>query len=119
MTDIVPITRALISVSDKAGLIPLAQALAAHGVEILSTGGSARALRDAGVPVKEVADHTGFPEILDGRVKTLVPQIHGGILGRRDLPEHRADGGARHRADRPGRGQPVSVRGNRRTRRPL
>ena len=90
MTDIVPITRALISVSDKAGLIPLAQALAAHGVEILSTGGSARALRDAGIPVKEVAEHTGFPEILDGRVKTLVPQIHGGILGRRDLPEHRA-----------------------------
>ena len=90
MTDIVPITRALISVSDKAGLLPLARALAAHGVEILSTGGSARALRDAGIPVKEVAEHTGFPEILDGRVKTLVPQIHGGILGRRDLPEHRA-----------------------------
>ncbi len=82
------IRRALISVSDKSGLIPLAQALAAHGAEILSTGGSARALRDAGVPVREVADHTGFPEILDGRVKTLVPQIHGGILGRRDLPEH-------------------------------
>jgi phosphoribosylaminoimidazolecarboxamide formyltransferase/IMP cyclohydrolase len=88
MTDIVPIRRALISVSDKAGLVPFAQALAAHGVEILSTGGSARALREAGVPVKEVSEHTGFPEILDGRVKTLVPQIHGGILGRRDLPEH-------------------------------
>jgi phosphoribosylaminoimidazolecarboxamide formyltransferase/IMP cyclohydrolase len=58
------------------------------GVEILSTGGSAKALREAGVPVTEVSDHTGFPEILDGRVKTLVPQIHGGILGRRDLPEH-------------------------------
>ena len=85
-----PIRRALISVSDKAGLIPLAQALRAHGAEILSTGGSARALRDAGVPVREVADHTGFPEILDGRVKTLVPQIHGGILGRRDRPEHLA-----------------------------
>ena len=83
-----PIRRALISVSDKAGLVPLTQALAAHGAELLSTGGSARALRDAGVPVREVADHTGFPEILDGRVKTLVPQIHGGILGRRDLPEH-------------------------------
>ncbi len=90
MTDIVPIRRALISVSDKTGLIPLAQALAAHGVEILSTGGSARALREAGVAVKEVSEHSGFPEILDGRVKTLVPQIHGGILGRRDLPEHRA-----------------------------
>ncbi len=82
------IRRALISVSDKAGLVPLAGALAAQGAEILSTGGSARALRGAGVAVTEVADHTGFPEILDGRVKTLVPQIHGGILGRRDLPEH-------------------------------
>ena len=88
MTDIVPIRRALISVSDKAGLVPFAQALAARGVEILSTGGSAKALREAGVPVKEVSDHTGFPEIMDGRVKTLVPQIHGGILGRRDVPEH-------------------------------
>jgi phosphoribosylaminoimidazolecarboxamide formyltransferase/IMP cyclohydrolase len=88
MTDIVTIRRALISVSDKSGLAPFAKALADRGVEILSTGGSARALRDAGVPVKEVADHTGFPEILDGRVKTLVPQIHGGILGRRDRPEH-------------------------------
>ena len=115
MTDIVPIPRALISVSDKSGLVPFAQALAARGVEILSTGGSARALREAGVPVKEVSEHTGFPEILDGRVKTLVPQIHGGILGRRDLPEHRrADGSARHRADRPGRGQPLPVRGHRR-----
>ncbi len=88
MTDIVPIRRALISVSDKTGLVAFAQALAGHGVEILSTGGSARALREAGVPVKEVSDHTGFPEILDGRVKTLVPQIHGGILGRRDVAEH-------------------------------
>jgi phosphoribosylaminoimidazolecarboxamide formyltransferase/IMP cyclohydrolase len=86
--DIVPIRRALISVSDKAGLVPFALALAAADVEILSTGGSARTLRAAGVPVREVSDHTGFPEILDGRVKTLVPQIHGGILGRRDLPEH-------------------------------
>jgi phosphoribosylaminoimidazolecarboxamide formyltransferase/IMP cyclohydrolase len=85
-----PIRRALISVSDKTGLIPLAQALAARGVHILSTGGSARALRDAGLAVTEVSDHTGFPEILDGRVKTLVPQIHGGILGRRDLPAHTA-----------------------------
>ena len=88
MTDIAPIRRALISVSDKDGLVPFAQALAAAGVEILSTGGSAKTLRDAGVPVKEVSEHTGFPEILDGRVKTLVPQIHGGILGRRDLPAH-------------------------------
>jgi phosphoribosylaminoimidazolecarboxamide formyltransferase/IMP cyclohydrolase len=90
MTDRVPVRRALISVSDKAGLVDFARALAAKGIEILSTGGSAKALRDAGIPVKEVSDHTGFPEILDGRVKTLVPQIHGGILARRDLPEHLA-----------------------------
>ena len=85
----VRIARALISVSDKAGLTELAQALVAHGAEILSTGGSAAALRAAGIPVKEGSDHTGFPEILDGRVKTLVPQIHGGLLGRRDLQTHR------------------------------
>ncbi len=90
MTDISPVRRALISVSDKSGLLAFAHALVAGGVEIISTGGSAKALRDAGIPVKEVSDHTGFPEILDGRVKTLVPQIHGGILGRRDLPEHQA-----------------------------
>ena len=83
-----PIRRALISVSDKTGLLPFAAALSSAGVEILSTGGSARALREAGIAVVEVSDHTGFPEILDGRVKTLVPQIHGGILGRRDLPAH-------------------------------
>ena len=88
MPEIAPIRRALISVSDKDGLVPFGKALVAAGVEIISTGGSARALRDAGVPVKEVAEHTGFPEILDGRVKTLVPQIHGGILGRRDVAEH-------------------------------
>jgi phosphoribosylaminoimidazolecarboxamide formyltransferase / IMP cyclohydrolase len=90
MTDIVPIHRALISVSDKSGLVPFAQALDARGVEILSTGGSAKALRGAGVAVKEVSEYSGFPEILDGRVKTLVPQIHGGILGRRDSEEHLA-----------------------------
>jgi phosphoribosylaminoimidazolecarboxamide formyltransferase/IMP cyclohydrolase len=87
---ITPIARALISVSDKTGLLELAGALAQRGVEILSTGGSAAALRAAGIAVTEVSDHTGFPEILDGRVKTLVPQIHGGILGRRDLATHRA-----------------------------
>ena len=90
MSNLVPIRRALLSVSDKTGLVALAQALAGRGVEVLSTGGSAKALRAAQVPVKEVADHTGFPEILDGRVKTLVPQIHGGILGRRDNAEHLA-----------------------------
>ncbi len=122
MTDIVPIRRALISVSDKTGLVEFAGRSRRSGVEILSTGGSARALRDAGVPVKEVSDHTGFPEILDGRVKTLVPQIHGGILGRRDVRGAPvADAGARHRADRPGGGEPLPVRGDggaRRGRRP-
>jgi phosphoribosylaminoimidazolecarboxamide formyltransferase/IMP cyclohydrolase len=88
MIDIVPVRRALISVSDKTGMLDLARALAAAGIEVLSTGGSARELREAGIAVKEVAEHTGFPEILDGRVKTLVPQIHGGLLGRRDRPEH-------------------------------
>ena len=90
MSELIPIRRALISVSDKAGMVGLAQALVAHGAEVLSTGGSAKALRAAGVAVTEVADHTGFPEILDGRVKTLVPQVHGGLLGRRDDPSHLA-----------------------------
>jgi len=87
-----PITlrRALISVSDKTGLADLAGALHAHGVQILSTGGSAKAIQDAGVPVTEVADHTGFPEMLDGRVKTLHPIIHGGILGIRGNEAHEA-----------------------------
>ncbi|MBV9811904.1 MAG: bifunctional phosphoribosylaminoimidazolecarboxamide formyltransferase/IMP cyclohydrolase [Acetobacteraceae bacterium] len=87
----VPVRRALLSVSDKAGLVALGQALAARGVEILSTGGSAEALRAASVAVVDVADHAGFPEILDGRVKTLLPQIHGGLLARRDDPGHAAE----------------------------
>jgi len=82
------IRRALVSVSDKTGLVDLGRALAARGVEILSTGGSAKALAEAGIAVKEVGAHTGFPEIMDGRVKTLHPTVHGGILGRRDLAEH-------------------------------
>ena len=86
--DLARIERALISVSDKDGLLALGQALAAHGVEILSTGGSAKALRDAGLTVVEVSDHTGFPEIMDGRVKTLQPTIHGGILARRTDAGH-------------------------------
>lgn len=85
-----PIRRALISVSDKHGLVDLGRFLAASGVEILSTGGSAKALRDAGVPVVEVADYTGFPEIMDGRVKTLQPKLHGGLLAVRDNPGHQA-----------------------------
>jgi len=84
------IKRALISVSDKTGLEQFGKALAAQGVEILSTGGSAKALRDAGVPVIEVSDFTGFPEIMDGRVKTLQPTIHGGLLAVRGNPDHEA-----------------------------
>ncbi|GLQ86520.1 bifunctional purine biosynthesis protein PurH [Dyella flagellata] len=80
---VTPIRRALISVSDKTGLIELGQRLAAAKVELLSTGGSAKALREAGIPVKDVSDVTGFPEIMDGRVKTLHPKVHGGLLGRR------------------------------------
>ena len=84
------LTQALISVSDKHGVVDFARALHGLGVKLLSTGGSAKLLRDAGVPVTEVSDYTGFPEMLDGRVKTLHPKVHGGILGRRDLPEHLA-----------------------------
>ena len=86
--DHTPIRRALISVSDKTGLIDFARALHESDVAILSTGGSAKAIRDAGIPVTEVADHTGFPEMLDGRVKTLHPKIHGGILGIRGNAAH-------------------------------
>jgi len=82
--------QALISVSDKTGVLEFAQALHALGIQLLSTGGTAKLLADAGLPVTEVAEHTGFPEMLDGRVKTLHPKIHGGLLARRDLPEHMA-----------------------------
>ncbi len=85
-----PIRRALLSVSDKTGLAEFARALVAAGAEILSTGGTAKALREAGIAVVELSDHTGFPEILDGRVKTLVPAVHGGLLFRRDDPAHAA-----------------------------
>ncbi|MCK9512796.1 MAG: bifunctional phosphoribosylaminoimidazolecarboxamide formyltransferase/IMP cyclohydrolase [Pigmentiphaga sp.] len=85
-----PIQRALLSVSDKAGIVDFARALAARGVQLLSTGGTARMLADAGLTVQEVADYTGSPEILDGRVKTLHPKIHGGLLARRDSAEHLA-----------------------------
>jgi len=82
------IKTALLSVSDKTGLVEFARGLAGHGVKMLSTGGTAKLLRDSGIDVTEVSDHTGFPEMLDGRVKTLHPKIHGGILARRDLPAH-------------------------------
>jgi phosphoribosylaminoimidazolecarboxamide formyltransferase / IMP cyclohydrolase len=83
-------TTALLSVSDKTGVLDLARALHGLGVKLLSTGGTARLLADAGLPVREVADVTGFPEMLDGRVKTLHPRIHGGLLARRDVPAHMA-----------------------------
>ncbi len=88
MTDLVPVRRALLSVSDKAGLADLAAALGRHGVELVSTGGTAKALRDAGHAVLDVADLTGFPEMMDGRVKTLHPTVHGGILAVRDDAAH-------------------------------
>ncbi len=82
------VTQALISVSDKNGIVDFARSLSQLGVKLLSTGGTAKLLRDSGLPVTDVSDYTGFPEMLDGRVKTLHPKVHGGILGRRDLPEH-------------------------------
>jgi phosphoribosylaminoimidazolecarboxamide formyltransferase/IMP cyclohydrolase len=88
MPDLYPVSRALLSVSDKTGLVELGQALVAHGVELLSTGGTAKALRDAGLAVKDVAEVTGFPEMMDGRVKTLHPVVHGGLLALRDNEEH-------------------------------
>lgn len=84
------IQRALLSVSDKTGLVPLAQTLVAAGVELISTGGTAKALREAGLPVKDISAHTGFPEMMDGRVKTLHPKIHGGLLCIRGNAEHEA-----------------------------
>ncbi|HET9836481.1 MAG TPA: bifunctional phosphoribosylaminoimidazolecarboxamide formyltransferase/IMP cyclohydrolase [Rhodanobacteraceae bacterium] len=84
---VVPVRRALLSVSDKSGLADLGRALHALGVELVSTGGSAQALREAGVPVRDVSELTGFPEIMDGRVKTLHPKVHGGLLGRQEIDD--------------------------------
>ncbi|MBT6416489.1 MAG: bifunctional phosphoribosylaminoimidazolecarboxamide formyltransferase/IMP cyclohydrolase, partial [Candidatus Puniceispirillum sp.] len=88
MTMIRPIRRALLSVSDKTGLAEFATTLTAAGIELLSTGGTAKMLREAGLDVTDVSDVTGFPEIMDGRVKTLHPKIHGGLLARRDNEAH-------------------------------
>src|SRR6266568_645854 len=82
------ITRALISVSDKTGIVEFSRELAGYGVEILSTGGTAKLLREAWLTVKDVSEFTGFPEMLDGRVKTLHPKVHGGLLGMRSKPAH-------------------------------
>src|SRR5262252_8360547 len=88
--DLRPVRRALLSVSDKTGLIDLARGLAELNVELISTGGTRKALADVGLPVRDISDVTGFPEILDGRVKTLHPRVHGGILAIRDNPQHSA-----------------------------
>ncbi len=90
MNEMKAVRRALLSVTDKEGLVPFARGLAAHGVELVSTGGTARVLREAGLQVRDIDDLTGFPEMLDGRVKTLHPKVHGGILHIRANPEHRA-----------------------------
>ncbi|MEO0487435.1 MAG: bifunctional phosphoribosylaminoimidazolecarboxamide formyltransferase/IMP cyclohydrolase [Pseudomonadota bacterium] len=90
MPDLVPLKRALISVSDKTGIVEFASALASRGVELVSTGGTARSLREAGLAVKDVSDLTQFPEMMDGRVKTLHPNVHGGLLSVRDNPDHAA-----------------------------
>lgn len=82
------IERAILSVTDKTGIVKFAESLSGFGVRILSTGGTARALRDGGISVTDISDYTGFPEMLDGRVKTLHPKVHGGLLGIRDNPEH-------------------------------
>src|SRR5690349_24220354 len=82
------VTRALLSVSDKAGLIEFARGLASRGVELVSTGGTAKAIAEAGLKVKDVSELTGFPEMMDGRVKTLHPKVHGGLLAIRDNAEH-------------------------------
>src|SRR5436309_209802 len=83
------VTRALLSVSDKTGLVEFARSLAARGIELVSTGGTAKAIAGAGLKVADVSDLTGFPEMMDGRVKTLHPKVHGGLLAIRDNAEHR------------------------------
>src|ERR1700760_3309419 len=90
MTDHRRVTRALLSVSDKSGLIDFARALAKHNIELISTGGTAKAIADAGLAVMDVSELTGFPEMMDGRVKTLHPNVHGGLLGIRHNTEHAA-----------------------------
>jgi phosphoribosylaminoimidazolecarboxamide formyltransferase/IMP cyclohydrolase len=90
MTELRRVTRALLSVSDKSGLVEFARALASHGIELISTGGTAKALADAGLNVRDVSELTGFPEMMDGRVKTLHPKVHGGLLAIRDDKAHTA-----------------------------
>ena len=108
-----PVSQALLSVSDKTGLVAFAQGLARLGVKLLSTGGTAKALAEAGLPVTEIGAYTGFPEMLDGRVKTLHPKVHAGILARRDVRAHAlALETARHSSHRSGGRQPLPVSGD-------
>ena len=110
MTNLVPVRRALISVSDKTGLLELVKKLADLGVELLSTGGTADEMRAAGLKVIDVADVTGFPEMMDGRVKTLHPAVHGGLLALRDNDEHVSEmKKTQHCVDRSAYFKPVSV----------
>ena len=119
MTDLAQVRRALISVSDKTGLIEFAGKLAGHGIELLSTGGTAAALKAAGIKVTDVSELTGFPEMMDGRVKTLHPTVHGGLLAMRGNAAHEAAAKAHDiRADRSAGGEPLSVRSDRRDRAP-
>ena len=105
------VRRALLTVSDKRGLVDFARGLVELGVEIVSTGGTARELEDAGIETRAIDDYTGFPEILDGRVKTLNPRIYAGLLAVRSNPEHVGDArGAGDRADRPRLREPLPVR---------
>ena len=107
------ISRALLSVSDKTGLIDFAKGLAGHGVMLISTGGTAKALRDAGLAVSDVSEITNFPEMMDGRVKTLHPNVHGGLLALRDKPDHAAAmKDAWHRRHRSAGLQSLSLRGH-------
>ncbi len=115
-----PIARALLSVSDKAGIVDFARDLAALGVALVSTGGTFKTLKDAGLAVTEVADLTGFPEMMDGRVKTLHPKVHGGLLAIRGNAEHEAAAKTHGiAADRSPGGEPLSLRGDDRARRRL
>ena len=109
------IQRAILSVTDKTGLVEFARKLSALHVELISTGGTAKLLRDSGIAVKDISELTGFPEMLDGRVKTLHPKVHGGILHVRKNEKHRCGGeAARHSTHRHGGGESLRVRENRR-----
>ena len=103
------VSRALISVSDKSGVVEFARALAGEGVELVSTGGTCKTLADAGLPVLDVSELTGFPEMMDGRVKTLHPKIHGGLLGMRDNADHAATSAWFFAAARIMAGPPMSM----------